>query len=163
MFRAVVLYTNPMEEDALAMQRGLRVGLKKGTEHWQRVIAPRHFKPGAATKYGYQRRTKAYSERKFRRFGHRLPLVWTGESEMWIRTRRARARISVSGTNVTGVLNIKAPRHFWAFRKDRRASDKVAELTTTIPSEAEVLGEIVADEIDASLARGLRPRRKRVS
>lgn len=39
---------------------------------------PKHFKGGATERYGYRKRTLAYVNRKRKKYGHSIPLVWTG-------------------------------------------------------------------------------------
>lgn len=158
--RAAVLYTHDPKDDPKRFVKGLREGLRNGATHWQRSFSQRHFRSGAKARYGYQPRTAGYNKRKRRRFGHAQPLVWTGESRRWARTRQAAPRIVKTAFGLQGRLAIKMPRYFYAYRKTRAASDKVDEFLTTAADEAAVLGEIVADAIDAELARPKRVRKR---
>ena len=47
---------------------------------WHRRILPQHFKEGAGRKYpgAYLPRTRNYTDRKQKKYGHRRPMVWTG-------------------------------------------------------------------------------------
>lgn len=47
---------------------------------WWRDKLPEHFKPSAMSKYGYEKRTEKYMERKWKKMSHHDPLVWTGET-----------------------------------------------------------------------------------
>ena len=76
-----------------------------GGEKWHADIRPQHFGPTAAMRYGYTRRSRVYTERKFREFGHRNPLELTGVA-------RAASRIvtiRVVGRKPRGV-NVLYPR-----------------------------------------------------
>lgn len=156
--RVIIHYESLPEDDMKAQQRGLRRGLKMAAEEWQVKFAPRHFRYGAAKKYGMQPRSAKHVKRKRRRFGHNKPLVFTGETERWVRTRRQAATISNRNGMVSGKLQIRTPSYFFAFRKDFGAPDKVQELVATTQDEATKLLGIVEREIDIELAK---PRRKR--
>lgn len=46
---------------------------------------PRHFQGGATSRYGYRQRTARYTQRKRRKYGHSIPLVYTGGTRDAIR------------------------------------------------------------------------------
>lgn len=144
------------------MTRGLRAGLLEASAIWQERYAPKHFRPGAAKKYGYKRRSKAYQKRKRRVMGHGTPLVWTGESKRWVETRRGRPRISKNGSRFTARLAVKTPDYFYKYHLDRTGPDKAAEATLTTDDEADELADIVSDNIDAAMASRRGPKRKRL-
>lgn len=156
--RVIIHYESLPEDDMKAQQRGLKQGLRMAAEYWQVNFAPKHFRFSAHSKYKYQPRSKRYEKRKARRFHHRRPLVFTGETERWVRTRRQAATVSNRNGMVTGKLQIRTPTYFYTFRKDFGAPDKVEELTRTTESEAAVLLRVVEWEIAAELGK---PRRKR--
>jgi hypothetical protein len=65
--------------------------------HWHAKMLPKHFTRQAFTLYRdvYQPRKPRYERRKFRRFGHTYPLVYSGESmrlALSIRDVRATSR-----------------------------------------------------------------------
>lgn len=71
-------------------------------EHWHRYQRPKHFTKAGAQEYGYAPRSgdpgrthpkgfhRSYQGRKLRRFGHTLPLVYTGLSRNLTRVRDVR-------------------------------------------------------------------------
>lgn len=61
-----------------------------GTQ-WHRKMRPQHFTRAAYAKYGYKRRTPAHEKLKEKMYGHRRPLVFSGESEQLSRIRDVRA------------------------------------------------------------------------
>ena len=76
---------------------------------WHRSFRPKHFTAAGASEYGYRPRSPEYERRKQKRFGHKLPLVWTGESRTRSRvrnvkanSRRARVSMSVPKINFSG-------------------------------------------------------------
>ena len=160
MSRATVTYTVPLEEEQVRLERGLRKGLKVAAQTWQKDYIKGHFRRGASQKYRYARRSFKYRRRKLRVKGHTAPLVWTGETRRWVTTRFAEARIRKLPKGFQGRLIIKAPAHFFKFRGV--GADKVAELTATTQDEARILGDIVADHIDAALSAKRGRKRKRV-
>ena len=69
--------------------------------HWGEEFREKHFTEAGAAEYGYRRRTAKYEKRKERLYGHRRPLVYTGESEQrsgayTVRTQRNGVTVSMS-------------------------------------------------------------------
>lgn len=62
---------------------------------WQGRVMPFHFEEFAGPKYGYEPRTRGYTMRKFKKFGHRRPLVWSTA----FKTAARAGRIGVRGKN----------------------------------------------------------------
>lgn len=58
---------------------------------WHQKFRPKHFTKAGAREYRYAPRTRSYTARKFREFGHRLPLVWSGETRNLARNRKIKA------------------------------------------------------------------------
>lgn len=46
---------------------------------WHSKILKKHFTPAAIREYGYEPRSGRYLRQKYRRWGHKNPLVWSGE------------------------------------------------------------------------------------
>lgn len=112
------------------MLKTLRPILKKGFmeagRFWQRELLPGHFTRKAISKYNYEpregdvggkatilfvgrdgkpRRKKSYTTRKQEKFGHKLPLVWSGASRALAGTGKvtatsSRVRITVPAPNL---------------------------------------------------------------
>jgi len=49
--------------------------------YWGEALREKHFTEAGASEYGYRDRTEEYEGAKERAWGHRDPLVWTGESK----------------------------------------------------------------------------------
>lgn len=60
---------------------------------WHSKILKKHFKPGAEAEYGYRPRESRYVRRKYGKWGHRTPLVWSGEMKRLL-LQRSSAKIS---------------------------------------------------------------------
>jgi hypothetical protein len=70
--------------------------------HWHAHLREKHFTHSGATEYGYDKRQgergnpgdkgfrSSYTGRKLRKFGHSLPLVWSGASRTLSRIRNVR-------------------------------------------------------------------------
>lgn len=76
-----------IEKGALpkGMKGKFRRWLKEGwfalAAHWHAKYRPLHFSEAGYWRYGYERYDKRYLRRKQNKFGHKKPLVWTGESK----------------------------------------------------------------------------------
>ena len=55
-----------------------RQALVDAAKYWHKAILPRHFKPGAVSRYRYPQVDTHYRARKVKRQGHADPLVWSG-------------------------------------------------------------------------------------
>lgn len=155
----------PPEEEGRNFDRGFRAGLGAAAKQWQREFAERHFEPFAAAKYGYRRRTEKYNARKRRRFGHEMPLVWTGTTHEWVTTRFQEPTVRRSGESIRARLQIKAPTYFYAFH-GKHQYDKVEELLRTTPDEYRRMQGTIEEMIDEALARrrgGRRGRREQLA
>jgi hypothetical protein len=56
----------------------MSLGLAEAVQWWHERYLPRHFRQGAADRYGYERRSKRYMIRKARKKHHQRPLEWSG-------------------------------------------------------------------------------------
>jgi len=154
-----IVFDGAPEEDAKRQMRGLRSGMRDATKKWQREMAPQHFKFGAQGRYGYQQRTKKYRRRKERVYGHRRPLVYSGETLKWVTTRFAQPTTRKTPLGVASVLPVVVPKYFFMYRG--AGPDKYAELTTTLPDEYEALFQVVDKALDEAMDQ--RTRKRRVS
>lgn len=97
------------------LNKVLKAAFKEAGEWWQVKRLPRHFTRKAISEYNYKpregdrgatatqvfrvrikgqiefRRRVSYTEKKFRKFKHKLPLVWTGDSMRLSATGRVTA------------------------------------------------------------------------
>lgn len=88
--------THDGEMSARAHNRVMKGVMGDVGEHWNKHIKGRHFRSGAATKYGYKPRTNAWMRRKLRSpiaaSDARLPLVFTGTLKRQVlRSRNVKA------------------------------------------------------------------------
>ncbi|MHC4616384.1 MAG: hypothetical protein ACYTEQ_01390 [Planctomycetota bacterium] len=124
--------------------------------HWHDEIAPRHFEVSATARYGYKKRSRRYTRRKQKRFGHRRPLEYTGESKDRILNPTA-VIVKQTKTGQTR-LRINATSRFFRFRKDLSQSNRANELTTVNDEDVAELAEVAikkwkekVDETDEKL------------
>ena len=94
-------------------------------EHIRDEYWPKHFQIGPETYpgaggYQYAKRTLKYEDRKFRKYGHRRPLVYTGALE-----RSVRSTARISGTSRGARLRARSP-HFLRVR-NRKEIERVSK------------------------------------
>ena len=119
---------------------------------WHREYLPKHFEFRAYSLYGYQKRKAGYEKKKAKRKGHRLPLVYNGDLQIAVMTRR-----KITSTSKGVRVQLKGPRHMYMYRKDQGQPDKAAELTKTRDDEALRL----AVEYQKSVTKDIRRAKKR--
>ena len=116
---------------------------------WHKDMRPKHFTHRGATEYGYSPRNKEYELRKFRRFGHTYPLVWSGSS----RTLSGIGNIRGTRGDVRVVMNTPTLN----FKRGKLGSLSGAktlreEMTTVSDAEVEPLTEVCVKGFDAKAA-----------
>ena len=125
-------------------------------EKWHRDFRPKHFTVEGGKAYGYLPRSgdlrtpgskaffRSYQGRKFAKFGHTKPLVWSGTSEQQTAT----------GTSieprVDGVRIVMNAPHL-EFRNPRSQIDMQDELTRVTAPERAELAEVHNREMDRQL------------
>ena len=62
-------------------RKAMKTAWHKIAGFWHRNYRPLHFEKSASRRYGYRRRTDKYNRAKLRKFGHTIPLVWSGTSK----------------------------------------------------------------------------------
>ena len=151
-------------DDLAAYQRGLKKGLKAAAEYWQKKYAPGHFTRAAKSKYNYEPRTAKHEIRKARLFGHRDPLVFTGETRKFVKGRRAPARVSNKDGNPRAKLSVKVPTYFYQYNKTGKNIDKAGELLATTSDEAAQMFDRIVDAfIKGELDKARRKKRRKVA
>lgn len=134
----------------------LKAAWLKAGELWHQAFRPKHFTHKGAREYGYlwragetlPRGTKGwrrkYTGRKYMKWGHTLPLVWSGESK----ARSAIRRILPTKHGVT--IKLRTP------TLNRRHKDSPIlmskEMRTISPAEK----RRIVQELDKHIHRGLR-------
>lgn len=124
------------------MLKHVHDALAEAGKAWHRAYLPGHFLEGASRKYPhvYKARTQAYNQRKFRRFGHKNPMVWSGAlRQVMMSAASTSKRKSGEGTAVvattmrgTRAINLWGPMRKHDFRR---------ALTAVTPTEWRKLGE----------------------
>lgn len=136
-----------------AVKLGVREGMEIAFAWWHRVIAPQHFEPSAVSKYGYDKRTKRYQQRKAVKFHHQRPLEWTGETKRKI--LGGQPEITVRGKTAT--MKFTDLPHYANIRSrpskggSRKQPDKQRELTFVTQSEADEMMDRITRQIEARM------------
>ena len=146
--RGILTYEKSPGHMAKDLRPAVAVGLGTAVETWHADYTARHFVAAAESRYGYKRRGYRYTHNKLRAYGHRLPLVESGESRRMI---RAFVAIVKSPRQARAIM--RAPGYFYkkASAKNPNQPDKVAELTATTQRELLELAQVNADAITAHL------------
>lgn len=125
-------------------------------EYWHRQFRAKHFTEAGAQEYGYYQRkgeglprgSKAwrrnYTGRKFARFGHTRPLVYTGEGERLSRMRDVRATSKRVRVVLPRKFNLKHPKSRIRMRD---------ELTRISPREEQLIIARADRQVQQRLAR----------
>ena len=93
----VTVVTTLPENPSRKQRTAMRTAFKTAAEHhWQRNL-PKHFEPGAASRYGYRKRSSRWQAIKKELTGSSLPLRFTGQLQRDIVDRRP--RITTTSTN----------------------------------------------------------------
>lgn len=110
----MIIKVNVTESGALAVkQRDANIALKKEYEAairtWHRKHRPKHFEAIAFRRYRYTPRSRKYEKWKKKKYGHRLPLVRSGESRLLsqVVTRVSSTPRSAAITMPVRVFNFK--------------------------------------------------------
>lgn len=107
-------------------------------EHWGDEFREKHFTEAGAAEYGYRDRTKGYEDRKQSKYGHRRPLVYTGESE------QSSAAFRVYTTRYGAKITMNMPRVNWSKRGH--------EIAIVSQAEADVIAKVWGKGYDRKLA-----------
>lgn len=105
---------------------------------WHEQMLPRHFKPGAASEYGYRRRSRSYVKRKRRQKGHARPLEFSGRLKRQVlSSRRVSSLRGRKGDGSGGrvKITVNGPRYLKNFRSAPNQPDLAAELRAVSPRE----------------------------
>lgn len=152
------------------LPRFLRVGYRMAAEHWHTVLRPLHFTNAAFVRYGYVRRALKYSRYKFRKKGHMLPLVWSGDSRdrtardyrISSSTTGARVRMRAARLNIKGNYRRKAD-GFVKWDGPRAEVNMRAELVRVNAQEQRKLVKVaIAGVVEAAKAFGLATALKKI-
>lgn len=153
-----------------AVKLGAQAGLRAAAEQWKRRVLPGHFTLEAKNKYGYRPRTAKHEKRKARVFGHRIPLVFSGKSQM---IARAFSKVSTRGKGMleSGEKTVRAtvrfpglPRYFYvrygAGENESKENRPFEEMTRMIDSELAESAAVMQEEA-AKVIREYRGKKRR--
>ncbi len=132
------------------LNREVKKLMQKALRNWHKNTLPRHFRRGAAGRYGYMPRDKKYNRYKQRRYGHSKPLVKTGDLQRMV-SRAA----TIRGTSKRARASMKAPRYLYTYKPGQ--PDKADEITRLTPDEASKM----AIELDRNLEVNLKQYNKK--
>ena len=130
MIKGVINITGGPKQMIKALPAVMKEALKAALLHWHAKQLPKHFEPGAAYRYRYQRRSDKYRNRKLRQFGHDRPLVYTGNM-----MRQIMRIVSISGTSKVARAGLRGPHYLYAYQKSHGQADKAAEILRTTNAE----------------------------
>ena len=136
---------------------------------WRTKYLPLHFKRVATARYGYTQRSPGHKRAKMKRYGHSLPLVFSGTSRDEILgdkkepvVRRRRGRLGV-------LVRIQAPKYFYQFirrgktGKAAKVVDKLDEVTRITRGEHMDLAKHMDTHITNGLNKVRGRKRKKVA
>lgn len=96
-----------------------REAARRALKDWRADTLPRHFKLGAARRYGYHKRTTKYQNHK-RRMGGKPALVYSGDARRAMIAARGEPQSTRLGKVQTVKIRLPAPRHFFMWLKSRQ-------------------------------------------
>ena len=118
---------------------------------WDQHFKMRHFEPGAASRYGYKPRSKAYLRRKAKRgVPQFLDMVFSGT------TRRDVARLQIPRPFPTRVTITMPTQPYIKMRPGKRDAPNLGEeLTRVATDEIEALEKVFVDTVEPAVAAHL--------
>lgn len=130
-----------------AFRKSAKAELPTTIEEWHKKYLPRHFKPGAASKYKYRRRSKKYQASKQAR-GQAQPLVLSGDLREQVLRQ---IKVSATGTGASGRL--RGPRYLIPSnrRRSQRNPDMAAELLAATGDEVRSLSKSFETRVTRTL------------
>lgn len=133
----------------------LKKGYKDIGDHWHQKMRPKHFTREGAREYGYTPRKgeagsgkafkSSYTGAKHRRFGHTLPLVFSGVSRQLSRLRDVRA----TSRGVRIVMTIPA----FNFKPKNSSIDMRQEMSRVSIRERNTIIRVMDRSLDNNINR----------
>ena len=117
-------------------------------ENWHRNTLDRHFERDAVQRYRYAARSQRHINRKRRRNGEALPLVFTGDLKRQV-TRIAEIR--PLKTKADAILKMKGPAYVHMRQSPKHKHHLADELTRVTKGEADAM----ARKVDEKMTRDL--------
>lgn len=149
--RGHISYLGSPETVAKALNPAVRSGLRDVVEAWHKDTLPKHFEPGAVSRYHYQPRSKRHEIRKAKRFHHRNPLQFSGTLRREV-SRQVRISVTASRGGMGRARGVMTgPKYLYQYRKDYGQPDKAAELTMVTASEVEAMARALDHSVTVKL------------
>ncbi len=146
--RNILAFTADTDLPKREFNRALPALFDEVVFRWHEKYLPKHFDEGAASRYGYQKRSRKYNEKKLRKLGHTRELVYSGETQ-----RRLESSIEARSTSRGGRGILRGPKHLYAYRKDYRQPDKAAEVVRLSQDELDDLARYLTDLVAQHLVQ----------
>lgn len=147
MIRTRFMVINGPREMKRGMKSALKAGIEKALDWWHENRLPKHFKRGAAQKYGYAKRTEKYNRAKQRKKHHQQPLVWSKRMQ-----RELERRISFTGSTRQVHGNMFGPRYLYIITEPTKSSgeriNKVDEILARTDREERMMMSIIDREVE---------------
>ena len=125
---------------------------KDAADYWYDNFLEKHFTHAGAAEYGYKPRNgerdnpgekgfwASYTGRKLKKWGHTRPLMWTGDSYEWLKSRK-RFKITATGGQAKARIMLGAPNFNWHNPNSQINMDE--EITTVSDSERATLLDLI--------------------
>jgi hypothetical protein len=104
-------------------------------QYWHQHFFRKHFTHRGATEYGYTKRNPHYEFRKYKKFGHTYPLVYSGQG----RTDASSPRIVATATRAEARVRVIMHAPVFNFKNPHSNVNMRRELTTVSQAEAQEL------------------------
>jgi hypothetical protein len=117
MLRPTIVYKGRKILQGKELRRVIKELLPKIINDWHSKILPQKFEESAFNRYKLKQRSKRYSERKFKKYGHKKPLVFSGQLKAEILRR-----IQISSTSKTATGKLRGPKIY--VRLPQRNTDR---------------------------------------
>ncbi len=157
--RTTITYVRGPEHTLKVFNKAVRPALRKMLLWWHKQVLPGHFRPGAAAKYKYRRRSDKYRLRTARQMSSprshldpdaNLPLVYSGRMrDQLMRGGFARA------TRKRATLRMSVPTY-------GKYHGKLYEVVRTTAAERKEMAQLVKAFIREELSKPGVPKRKRI-
>jgi hypothetical protein len=118
-------------------------------EYWRKHFLPKHFTPAGAREYGYTPRNVAYMIQKAKKWGHRNPLEWSGESK--------RQALMLGDVRTTGTTSAKTRVRVVLHTPKLNFIPKGGtinmrdEITRVTQAEADKLAQVATDSVERQM------------
>ena len=134
-----LIINDPIEDKAKRLPEAITNVAKRILRDWSKNTLPKHFRLGAARRYGYMTRSVKYQRAKQKR-GMLPALVWSGRARDKI-TSPGHFEIKGSKGSATGrIINVSSIRYFWMDlrKRKRNPGPNMAAETTRLSKDEKI-------------------------